>query len=68
MIFPVIDGDLSDLLFKNPSPVVVVGLRAKGFAKDDDTGFVVQVNQYNPKQTEFDYEGMEGGLLFPDFA
>jgi len=40
--FPVIDGDLSDLRFLDP-PGVVVGLRAKGRAKRDKTGFVVRV-------------------------
>jgi len=39
---PVIDGDMSDLRFTDPRGVVV-GLRAKGRAKKDSTGFVVQV-------------------------
>jgi hypothetical protein len=38
---PVIDGDLSDLRILDP-PGVVVGLRAKGRAKADTTGFVVR--------------------------
>jgi len=38
---PVINGDLDDLRFLDPSPVVV-GLTAKGQAKKDTTGFVVQ--------------------------
>jgi hypothetical protein len=37
--YRVIDGDLSDLRFLDPSPVIV-GLRAKGRAKKDCTGFV----------------------------
>ena len=37
---PVIDGDVDDLRFLDPAGVVV-GLRAKGKAKYDDTGFVV---------------------------
>lgn len=41
--YKVIDGDLSDLRFKDPSGVIV-GLRAKGRAKKDCTGFV----QANP--------------------
>lgn len=39
--FPVIDGDTSDLRFRDGSGVVI-GLRAKGKAKKDDTGFVVR--------------------------
>jgi hypothetical protein len=38
---PVIDGDLSDLRILDP-PGVIVGLRAKGRAKADTTGFVVR--------------------------
>lgn len=37
--FPVIDGDLSDLRFTDESGVVI-GLRAKGKARKDCTGFV----------------------------
>ena len=39
--FPVIDGDKTDLRFFDPSGVVV-GLKAKGDAKKDASGFVVQ--------------------------
>lgn len=38
---PVIDGDLSDLRFTDPAGVIV-GLRAKGRAIGDDSGFVQQ--------------------------
>ncbi len=38
--YKVIDGDLSDLRFLDPKGVIV-GLRAKGKAKKDTTGFVV---------------------------
>jgi hypothetical protein len=38
--FPVLDGDETDLRFLDP-PGVVVGLRAKGTAKGDTSGFVV---------------------------
>lgn len=38
--FPVVDGDLSDLRFLDPAGHVI-GLRAKGRAKRDRTGFVV---------------------------
>lgn len=38
----VIDGDISDLRFLDPTSVVV-GLRSKGDAKHDTTGFVVRV-------------------------
>ena len=41
--YKVIDGDLSDLRFKDPKGVIV-GLRAKGRAKKDCTGFVVRLN------------------------
>lgn len=37
----VIDGDIHDMRFLD-KPNVVVGLRAKGEAKKDDTGFVIQ--------------------------
>lgn len=40
--FPVIDGDETDLRFLDPSGPVIVGLRAKGRAKHDTTGFVVR--------------------------
>ena len=40
---PVIDGDLSDLDNVMAGPVVV-GLTAKGPAKNDQTGFVVDGN------------------------
>jgi hypothetical protein len=39
---PVIDGDVSDLRFLDPTPCIV-GLRAKGTAKSDRTGFVVRL-------------------------
>ena len=39
---PVIDGDLTDLRFLDPQGVIV-GLRAKGKARRDTSGFVVQV-------------------------
>lgn len=39
--FPVIDGDVNDLRFLDPSPVVV-GLKAKGPAKVDRSGFVIR--------------------------
>ena len=38
--FPVLDGDETDLRFLDP-PGVVVGLRAKGTARQDTSGFVV---------------------------
>jgi hypothetical protein len=38
--FPVLDGDETDMRFLDP-PGVVVGLRAKGTAKGDTSGFVV---------------------------
>ena len=40
--FPVINGDLTDLRFNDPSGVVV-GLKAKGKAKKDCSGFVVSI-------------------------
>lgn len=41
-IAPVIDGDLTDLRFRDPSGVIV-GLRAKGRGKRDTSGFVRNV-------------------------
>ena len=38
-LWPVIDGDQHDFRFLDPRPVVV-GLKPKGLAKDDTTGFV----------------------------
>jgi hypothetical protein len=40
--FPVIDGDESDLRF-NDYTGVIIGLKAKGQAKNDTTGFVVDI-------------------------
>jgi hypothetical protein len=38
----VIDGDLSDLRFLDP-PNSIVGLKAKGKAKKDQSGFVIYI-------------------------
>ena len=40
---PVVDGDQSDL-WNVQAGKVVVALKAKGLAKDDDSGFVVDTN------------------------
>lgn len=40
--FPVVDGDVHDLTFKHP-PGHVIGLRAKGRATRDYSGFVIDV-------------------------
>jgi hypothetical protein len=40
--YPVVDGDQTDLRFLDGTNVVV-GLKAKGTAKNDSTGFVVGV-------------------------
>jgi hypothetical protein len=42
--YPVYDGDLSDVRFYDPDNHVI-GLRAKGEAKKDKTGFVVNINK-----------------------
>ncbi len=42
--FPVYDGDLSDVRFYDPDNYVI-GLRAKGEAKKDKSGFVVNINK-----------------------
>lgn len=39
--YPVVNGDEDDLRFLDPSPVII-GLKAKGRAKKDATGFVVR--------------------------
>ena len=44
MDLEVIDGDIHDLRFLDPSPVIV-GLKAKGRAKKDTSGFVLNVLQ-----------------------
>ena len=41
--FPVYDGDDTDVRFLDPKGGYVIGLRAKGKAKKDKTGFVVQL-------------------------
>lgn len=44
MSIDVLDGDLSDLRFLDP-PGHIIGLRAKGKARKDTSGFVVKSNQ-----------------------
>ena len=44
MGFPVINGDESDLRYYDPKNVIV-GLKAKGKAKKDKTGFVIDINK-----------------------
>ena len=44
--YPVFDGDDTDLRFMDPSGGYVIGLRAKGRAKKDTTGFVVKEKIY----------------------
>lgn len=46
--YPVIDGDSADDLMVNLGAGFILGLRAKGKAKDDKTGFVVRVNNLLP--------------------
>ena len=41
--YPVVDGDDTDLRFMDPKGGYVIGLRAKGRAKKDVSGFVVKV-------------------------
>lgn len=48
--YPVVDGDVTDLRFMDPAGVVV-GLRAKGTARNDDSGFVVDVGERIPLLT-----------------
>lgn len=40
---PVVDGDTSDLRFLDPKGAYIVGLKAKGKAKKDFSGFVVDI-------------------------
>lgn len=40
--YPVIEGDLTDLRFDDPAGVII-GLKAKGLAKNDTSGFVVKI-------------------------
>lgn len=42
--YPVLDGDESDLRFLDPWPGYVVGLRAKGRARRDTSGFAVPLS------------------------
>lgn len=65
---PVIDGDDDDLRFLDPAGVIV-GLRAKGYAKCDETGFVVrQPYTQNPPVDvcRLSREDFDGGDLYPD--
>ena len=48
--FEIIDGDLDDVRFTDPTGVIV-GLRAKGDAIKDETGFVIQT-AICPKATQ----------------
>lgn len=48
---PVIDGDVDDLRFLDPSQVIV-GLRAKGKAKNDTSGFVKDI----PTRSYFQFD------------
>ena len=41
--YPVYDGDDTDLRFMDPKGGYVIGLRAKGKARKDDSGFVIKV-------------------------
>jgi hypothetical protein len=41
---PVVDGDETDLRFLDPKGVIV-GLKAKGKGKKDESGFVVRLNE-----------------------
>ena len=41
--FPVYDGDDTDARFMDPKGGYVIGLRAKGRAKKDDSGFVIKL-------------------------
>lgn len=41
--YPVYDGDDTDLRFMDPKGGYVIGLRAKGRAKRDESGFVIKV-------------------------
>lgn len=43
--FPVYDGDDTDVRFLDPKGGHVIGLRAKGKARKDTTGFVVKLNK-----------------------
>lgn len=43
--FPVYDGDDTDARFMDPKGGHVIGLRAKGKARKDTTGFVVKLNK-----------------------
>jgi len=47
----VISGDEHDLRFKDPRSKIV-GLEAKGKAKQDDSGFVVKVKSESEEQTQ----------------
>ena len=40
--FPIYDGDDTDIRFMDPKGGYIIGLRAKGKAKKDNSGFVVK--------------------------
>lgn len=50
---PVVNGDRDDLRFKDPANVIV-GLKAKGPAKSDTSGFVVDIAQCDRVRPEHD--------------
>jgi hypothetical protein len=45
MGYPVYSGDETDVRFKDPKGGFIIGLIAKGDAKKDESGFVVNVNK-----------------------
>ncbi len=60
----VIDGLDVDLRFLDPNNIIV-GLKAKGWAKQDTTGFVVRTDRENP-DIELGPGSFDGDDLFPD--
>ena len=59
---PVIDGDKHDLRFLDPQGVVV-GLRAKGKAVYDESGFVIGEQAVYDEPTGFNIDATEKGFL-----
>lgn len=66
--FKVIDGDETDLRFLD-SDNVIVGLKAKGDAKKDDTGFVIHTSapKNPPKKSFKNPPAFKGRYYSPDY-
>lgn len=64
--YEVVNGDETDLRFLDPQGVVV-GLKAKGRAKREETGFVITKNEIDGRQT-IESEHQQNTILYGDLV